>query len=126
MAKVGDLMESRLIAVSRVSSLSTAIRLMRGARVTAIPVLDGRTLYGVLTLDEAERQLERWGDERNVGSMHLRKIFVEERDRPEKAAKIMVENKLNRLPVVDSIIEMRCVGVVSSTEIAQRHKKKLF
>lgn len=119
-------MNRHIVAVSKVASVSAAIQLMKSARVSVLPVLDGKLLYGVLTMDEAERQLERWGDDRNVGSMRLRMAFAEVGDKPEKAAKLMVTNKLNRLPVVDTASGMKCVGVVSSTEIARKHKKKIF
>ncbi len=126
MAGIERLVERRMVAVSKVTSVSSAIQLMKGAHVSLVPVLDGKLLFGILERDEAERHLERWGDERNVGTMRLRRVFVELKDTPEKAAKLMVENKLSRLPVVNSADEMRCVGTISATDIARRHKKKLF
>lgn len=126
MARVADLMSKHVVAVSKISSVSTAIELMKRSRVSVVPVLDGKLLFGVLTMEEAERQLGRWGDERNVGSMRLRLLFAEAGDKPESAARVMVVHRLNRLPVVDSASGMKCVGVISSTEIARRHKKKIF
>ena len=119
-------MDSHMVAVSKISSVSAAIELMKRSRVSLVPVLDGKRLFGVLTMKEAERQLERWGDERNVGSMRLRLLYAEEDDRAESAARMMVTHKLNRLPVVDSASGMKCVGIISSTDIARMHKKKLF
>jgi CBS domain-containing protein len=125
-AKVRDIMNKHIVAVSKITSVGTAIQLMKRSRVSVVPVLDGKVLFGVLTMDEAERQIERWGDERNVGSMRLRLLFAEADDKPESAARLMVAHRLNRLPVVDSASSMHCIGIISSTEIARRHKKKIF
>ena len=126
MARIKDLMEKHMVAVSRSASVGAAMRLMKRSHVTVLPVLDGTTLSGVLTMSEAERQAERWGETKDLGDMNLRLVFVELNDTPEKAAKTMVLHKLNRLPVVSTAAGMKCVGVISSTEIARSHKKRIL
>lgn len=126
MVSIKGIMHRHLIAVHNDASVSSAVKLMKQARISALPVLrsKGRTneLMGVLTREEAEREPL----EKKVGEMKLHMLFVELNDKPDRAAKLMVENKISRLPVVNSTSDMRCVGVVTSTEIARNHKKRIL
>lgn len=126
MERVRDLMSKQIVAVSKSTSLGSAIRLMKRARVSMLPVLDGARLCSVLSRVEAERELERWGEEKKVSELRLRLLFADQLDKPERAARMMVANKITRLPVVNNALEMRCVGIISSTEIARSHKKKIL
>lgn len=126
MVRIRDLMEKHMVAVSKSTSVGSAMELMKRAHVSVLPVLEGTTLAGVLTMAEAERQGDRWGKEKMVSDLSLRMLFVELNDKPEKAAKIMVTNKINRLPVVNNAAGMKCVGVISSTEIVRSHKKRIL
>jgi len=126
MARIRDLMQKHIVAVSRNTSVGAAMELMKRARVSVLPVLEGTTLAGVLTMSEAERQGDRWGEGKMVSDLNLRLLYVELSDKPDKAAKLMVTNKVNRLPVVNTSKDMKCVGVISSTEVARHHKKKIL
>jgi CBS domain-containing protein len=126
MARVRELMSKQIVAVSKNASLGSAIKLMRRAHVSVLPVLEGTTLSGLIGMEEAEREQERWGNERKLSELRLRLLFAEELDEPERVAKLMVTNKISRLPVVNNAIEMKCVGIISSTEIARSHKKKIL
>ena len=115
-------MSRQVVAVSKSTSVGSARKLMERARVSVLPVLEGDRLVGVITSGEIEEE----DAEKKVGSVNHRLLYVESEDSPEKAAKIMVENRINRLPVVSSAFEMRCIGIITSTEVAKRHKKSLL
>jgi len=116
---IKELMQKHIVAVSKSTTLDAAVKLMKQAHVSVVPVVDDGALSGILTLKEAECE----GPSRKVGELNLRFIFVEQNDKPEKAASLMVSHKLNRLPVVSGSEGMRCVGIVTSTDIARHHKK---
>jgi CBS domain-containing protein len=122
MASMKGLMRRHVVAVSKDTSVGSAIKLMRKSHITVVPVVGDDCLVGVLTLDEAEKEPV----EKKMSEMKLRLLYVKVNDKPEAAAKIMVENNICRLPVVDDAGDMRCVGVVTSTDIARRHKRQIL
>lgn len=119
MASIKGLMHKHVVAVSRSTSLGSAVKLMKKSRINVVPVLDGNELAGVLTLEEAEHGPA----EKRVGELSLRMVFIELNDKPAHAAQLMVSRNIVRLPVVNGGGDMRCVGVVTSTEIARSHKR---
>ncbi|MDE1855324.1 MAG: CBS domain-containing protein [Candidatus Micrarchaeota archaeon] len=126
MARIRDLMQSHIVSATKDTRLGSAAKLMKAAHVSVLPVLDGERLFGVIDSAQAERELGRWGEEKRLGELRLKMFFAEAEDKPESVAKVMVANKISRLPVVDSASSMRCIGTISATEIARKHKKKLF
>ncbi len=121
MARIRDLMDKHIVAVSKTTSVGLAMKLMRQAHVSVLPVLDDQKLLGVLTMNE----MEHYSEIKRVGEVNLRMLFAEADDTAETAAKTMVIHKLNRLPVVNNKEDMKCIGIVSSTEIAKSYKNRL-
>jgi CBS domain-containing protein len=122
MASIKGLMRKHMVAVSEDANVGSAIRMMKKARVTVVPVIGKEGLTGVLTMEEAEKE----HPDMKLSDLNLRLLYVGINEKPEAAARIMVENNLCRLPVVDGSGDMRCVGVVTSTDIARSHKKRLL
>jgi CBS domain-containing protein len=94
--------------------------LMKHAHVSVVPVLESGELVGVLTIDEAKGE----PPDKKVGDLNLKILFVEVNDKMEKAAKVMVEENICRLPVVNCANDMKCLGIVNATEIVRKHKNK--
>ena len=64
------------------------------------------------------------GTAEKLGAMKLRLVYVTEDDSIDKAARLMVENSIARIPVVKDNVTLHCTGIVSATEIARYHKEK--
>ncbi|MGC8671829.1 MAG: CBS domain-containing protein [Candidatus Micrarchaeia archaeon] len=120
MASVKEIMLRPVVAVNVNASAGTAKKLMDTARVSVLPVLSGSRLVGIVTRSEleVEPQAER------LGAMKLRLVYVTEDDSIDKAARLMVENSIARIPVVKDNVTLHCTGIVSATEIAKYHKEK--
>ncbi len=117
---VKEIMQTHIVAVNANASVGTAIKLMDNAGVSALPVLNGSRLAGILTREEAKKEPES----KRIGNMQLRLIYVGENDTVEKAAKLMVENSLTRLPVVSDASSLHCVGIITTTDIVKVHKEE--
>ncbi len=117
--QVKEIMQTHIVAVNANASIGTAIKLMSNAHVPLLPVLNGSRLAGILTKEEAQAEPES----KRIGSLQLRLLYVTENDPVEKAAKMMVDNSITRLPVVSEATTLHCVGVVTSTDIVKAHKE---
>ncbi len=118
MARVKDLMSKNIVGVSSETTVESARKLMNSMHVELIPVIcDGR-LDGIL-VDSDLRDLE---GSKKVGRIMRKPVYAEEESDDKDAAKKLVENSFGRLPVVNNKLEMRCVGIVSSTDIVKSMK----
>jgi predicted transcriptional regulator len=115
---IKKLMHKHVCAVCKNTTIGSALMLMKRAHISVVPVLESGELIGVLTVGEIEKE----PPDKKVGDLNLRTLFVEVNDKMEKAAKVMVENKICRLPVVNCASDMKCVGIVNATEIVRKHK----
>ncbi len=122
MTLVKDIMVKHMVAVSGKTSLGAALKLMNQARVSLLPVVESDRLIGVISRTEAEA----YEGAKKAEEINLKLLFVEPRDDLDYAAKMMVENRVVRLPVVNNTDDMKCIGVVTSTEVASHHKKRIF
>ncbi len=122
MKLVSDIMHKNIVGISSAASLGSALKLMRSANVSSLPVLNGRRLAGVLTKDVAEQNDSKDA----IKSVRLKKVYLLESDSINKAAKVMEENVLSRIPVVKDGLSMQCTGMITATEIARRIKKKIL
>ncbi len=118
--RIKDIMLKHVLAANINTSVGTAIKLMQNAQVAILPVLSGSRLAGIVTREQLEKEVQT----KRLGDVRLELVFVTEDDTIEKAAKLMVENSLARLPVVSEASSMHCVGIITSTEIAKYHKEK--
>jgi CBS domain-containing protein len=117
--RVKDLIHRHIVAVSNRASVGSALRLMKQAHVSLIPVISDNRLVGILTKEEAEREEA----DKRLDEIRLELLFVEMDDGVEKAAKIMINKQINRLPVVNNSSEMKLTGIVTATEIVKIHKR---
>jgi CBS domain-containing protein len=120
---VGDIMTDRVISVGQDEPVAAAARLLKRHNVGALPVCDstGR-LRGLVTdrdivlrcvaMDE-DPQTTRTGDIMSRGI-----ITAEPTDSVDKAARLMSQDQVRRLPVTDN---GRIVGFLSLGDLARNH-----
>ncbi len=118
MAKVADLMDSHVVGVSVGTAIGSARKLMAAMHVGLMPVVDNGVLKGIVISSD----LESMDAMESVRSVMRRPVFMQADDDAEAAVAKMVENSLERLPVVNSRIGMKCVGTISATDLV-RHVK---
>jgi CBS domain-containing protein len=123
MAKVRDFMTTSVVTVSSDMQLTDAARLMRDEDVGVLPVVDGGQLKGVVTdRDLVVRGLADGKQSGRVGDLLTEYLVCLEPDDDEKQAeKLMSENDVRRLPVVEN---GRLVGMVSVGDLAVRANDK--
>lgn len=117
---VKEIMQTKIVAVNANASIGTAIKLMESAHVPLLPVLNGSRLAGIITKEEAIGEPES----KRIGNLSLRLLYVTENDPVEKAAKLMVDNNITRIPVVEEVTTLHCVGIVTSIDIVKAHKEE--
>lgn len=116
---VADLMTPQAVAVQRGTSFKEIARLLDEFGITAVPVVDDdyRPLGVVSEADLLRRQISGGGAE-TAGELMSSPAVVA---RPEwsavKAARVMEERRIKRLPVVDGLGML--IGVVSRSDLLQ-------
>lgn len=118
--RISEIMDKKLIAISPKTTVRAAIMLAKSSGVNLLLVLDGGKLIGVV----GEEDLLDVDLEKSVQGIIKRPIFVEEEDTVAVAIGKTIDNNLTRLPVVDSIKNMRCVGVVTATDLLKEASKE--
>ena len=136
--KVDDVMTSDVVSVSSATSLRDVARMLADQDISGLPVVDDGQLVGVVSeadilVKEMEHKERRggvigWILEPDVGwkenkleartagdAMSAPVITVRATDAVAKAATIMVENGINRLPVVDQ--DGALVGIVARADL---------
>lgn len=120
--KIHDIMTSGARCVSPGDSLAQAARVMRELDVGAVPVCNNDHLDGMLTdRDIAIRAVADGRDPQKTTvketmSPHI--IYAFEDDEVDRAAHLMEEHQIRRLPVLNR--EKRLVGIVSLGDISTR------
>lgn len=118
-ARVSSLMSRRLVAVHPNTKVDVAIKLLKSTNVGLLPVISDGRLVGVID----DKLLLRYETEKSfsleerVERLMKKPVFVEMDSTVDSAMKYVIEHGLTRLPVVNSGVDMKCVGVVSATEL---------
>ncbi|MBI2629900.1 CBS domain-containing protein [Candidatus Pacearchaeota archaeon] len=109
---VKDIMHKPVTAGKDIS-LKEAAKIMSDKHVGSLIILDKDKIAGIITEADITGNIDRL-DKRCEKIMSDKIIAVEKDESLEEAAKIMSENKIKRIPVID---EMRLVGIISATDI---------
>jgi CBS domain-containing protein len=124
--KVRDVMTTRPRAVSLDTPVTQVAELMEAEDVGAIPVLDGDRLVGMVTdRDIVVRAVAKGKDPRGmpVSEISTRDLVtVDPENNLSDALRLMAENQVRRLAVVDA--DEHLVGVVSQADVALESKEK--
>jgi CBS domain-containing protein len=118
--KIRDIMTRNPEVVRPDDKLQTAAMKMRELDVGVVPVCDGRKLRGMLTdRDIAVRAVAEGQDPRSVTVQDVMTpdvTYCMEDDSLEEVARIMKEEQIRRLPIVDNNHDL--VGIVSLGDLA--------
>jgi CBS domain-containing protein len=118
--KVRDLMVKNVITSQRDTSAHEATKLLNKNRIGCLVVVRNDDIEGILTKrDLLERVLEKCKDakETKISEIMTKDVIVGKPDMEVfEATKIMVENKIKKLPIVE---KSHVVGIVTVTDIAR-------
>ena len=118
-ARISTLMSRRLVAVHPSTTVEVAVRLMKSSNVGMLPVIRDGILVGVVD----DKLLLKYESEKGfslkdaVEGIMKKPVFVEMDKTIDFSVKYVIEHGLTRLPVVNNAFEMKCVGIVSATEL---------
>jgi CBS domain-containing protein len=115
-----ELIDRKIVAVSPATTLSAAIKLVERANVELLPVIEKGRLVGVLS----ERALRSSMHERRVQEVMDPPVYIEKDAGMDEVIAAMMRNDVSRLPVVASEKTMRCLGIISATEVLKHVKRK--
>lgn len=122
---IKDIMSSKVVVVDKDQNLNDALKLMKKHKISRLPVINTnndheRELVGIITEKDIALRLgsSRYG---NMPPSHFHvstvmspnPITLNAAENIGKAAKIMIENKIGGIPIVD---EEEIVGIVTKTD----------
>ncbi len=125
MKRISDIMDRKLVAVAPSATVKSALKLAENSGVDLILIVDNERLVGVILQEELQDYLTANPNSANqVANIAKRPIFVAASDTVSSAVGKAMENNISRLPVVDSLATMKCVGVVTATELLKAAAEK--
>lgn len=120
--EIRDLMSRNFEVVARDAHVKEAAIKMRDLDVSLLPVCDGATLIGVITIRDIALRLAAEGYDAmltQVGEIMTRDLtYCYEDQAVDEAANVMESFQIDRLPVLDR--ERRIVGIISRSDIVGR------
>lgn len=124
MPSVKDLMTKEVVAIDQLRTVFDAATLMSEKRIGCLVIMDGEVPVGIIT----ERDFVRRVVAKNLSSdsmisdvMSKPLITVDPDSSLNEAARLMLENKIRRLPVVK---ENKLVGIIVVSDFARQLSKK--
>ncbi|MGB9978873.1 CBS domain-containing protein [Methanobacterium sp.] len=122
---IKDIMSSKVVVVDKDQNLNDALKLMKKNKISRLPVINTnhdneRELVGIITEKDIALRLgsSRYG---NLAPSHFHvstvmspdPITLNENENLGKAAKIMIENKIGGIPIVD---DGSITGIITKTD----------
>jgi CBS domain-containing protein len=111
MMKVEDVMTRDVVFVEVPGSRDTALKIMKDKGITSLPVVKNHKLVGIVTRGDIFRNPE---EDQIALLMTRQPVFVTPKAAINDAARILVENIIRRMPVVD---DSDLVGFITVTDI---------
>ncbi len=130
--RVSELMSRNVVTIDTAASCHDAVALMARARVRHLPVVDAGALVGVVTDRDLRHHLFRPGVFEAIGTVPIENLLetvpvkdimstpvisARAGDSLEAAARLMLEDKVGSLPVVD---DGRVVGILTETDMLRQ------
>lgn len=131
--RIGELMSRQVVTIEASASCRDAVLRMHRARIRHLPVVDAAgSLVGIVTDRDLRHRLFTPGVFKEVGSVRVETLLegvpvaevmsapvvsVSPGDELEHAARLMLEDKVGSLPVVEG---GRVVGIVTETDLLRR------
>lgn len=121
--RIQEIMNSNVHLADPNMTICDAARRMRAENVGALPVGENDRLIGMVTdRDIVTRAI---ADERSPGNTKVREVMSErvhycfENDDVQRAADVMAEHQVRRLPVLNR--DKRLVGIIALADIGRSH-----
>jgi len=111
MLKVEDVMTRDVVFVEVPGSRDTALKIMKDKAITSLPVVKNHKLVGIVTRGDIFRNPE---EDQIALLMTRQPVFVSPNATINDAARILAENIIRRMPVVD---DSELVGFITVTDI---------
>lgn len=114
--KIKDVMSRDVITAQRTTSLHEIKELMRTRRISGLPILEGRRLFGLVTVEDVMEGLER-GVMDDPAEKHMsRNLVVLEEEMPLSfAVEAFEKYSYNRFPVLNE--DKLLAGIITSRDI---------
>lgn len=109
--KVEDVMTRDVVFVEVPGSRDTALKIMKDKGITSLPVVKNHKLVGIVTRGDIFRNPE---EDQIALLMTRQPVFVSPNATINEAARILAENIIRRMPVVD---DSELVGFITVTDI---------
>ncbi len=111
---VAELMTLKPVTVAPSDTLQTALERMEAGRFRQVPVVDEDRLVGILTDRDTRQHIGQLGHTRVDAVMSAHPFSVRPSTPVEKAAHLLITNKIGSLPVVE---DGKLVGIVSASDM---------
>ncbi|MGP6239205.1 IMP dehydrogenase [Cuniculiplasma sp. SKW4] len=98
--------------------VSVARNIMEEKNIAGFPVVSGEKLVGIVTKRDIEFADEEKTKIRDIMTKDV--VYAKDNISPEEARRILYENRIEKLPLVDS--NGKVVGLITSKDIVTRHK----
>jgi Zn-dependent protease/CBS domain-containing protein len=121
--RVKDVMQSEVGSVQPETTLADALEVMLKARYHDALVEKGTVFQGIVVWGEIIKVRPEQRSELRVGQMPLKKLSVFQDESILEAYKIMTQEKVDLMPVVDRKISTKIVGVLTSESVANAYEK---
>jgi CBS domain-containing protein/anti-sigma regulatory factor (Ser/Thr protein kinase) len=116
--KISDVMSSNVRWVRPDMRMSEFLDLLRQARISGAPVVEGDTLVGIISLEDLVRAMQAADLDATVDKYMTREVFTVNSFEPVVSAiETFTESRVGRLPVVDR--ENRLVGMITKGDITR-------
>ena len=114
--KIRDAMTTHLVTAQRQDSLRTVQELMKQNAITGVPIVDGKRLLGLISVDDVIRALDDGYIDEKVGPRMTRNLIVLEDDMPLSfGISYMEKYRFGRFPVLNKGKEL--IGIITSRDI---------
>jgi CBS domain-containing protein len=117
---VRDVMQRGVVAVSGSTKISNAAKLLSKSGVTLMPVIEKNRLVGMVCEADIKDQADA---DAPVSSIMRPPVYCTVDEPLGNVVKMAINSGLPRIPVVDNDADMRCLGLVSASDMASRIKK---
>lgn len=119
---VKGLVDTRIVSVAPEAKVSTVLKVLEDYNLQFVPVLDNGRLVGIANIEALRKNPI---DAETIEKLMLKPIFVEESSSIDYAIKYIMEHGIGRVPVVESSIGMRCIGVVTASALLKAKKSQM-
>jgi CBS domain-containing protein len=118
-ARIADIAMMRLVSVTPNTNARTALGLLERSNLPLIPVMQGRRLVGTVSESALKKNI---AEKKTVGDLMGKPLFVEQGKSIDYAIKYIMRHEISRVPVVESSIGMKCIGIVTASQLLKAKK----